>query len=148
MDKEEIYHIQRAKKHWATAGDRNISFFYKAIIKRNRKNSITHLINPDGSHSTTSEQIQNTLTNYFTNIFSSQNSYQYDAGTPHRDIPTNNQPAPGPQNNRVIQEHVQVTNDESFMYSYSIPTNDEIHCIIKQMRNNAARGPDGLNAAF
>ena len=35
--KEEQYHSQRAKKKWATQGDRNTDFFYKAIVKRNRK---------------------------------------------------------------------------------------------------------------
>ena len=50
-NKDETYHIQRAKKEWAVKGDRNTTFFHHSIIKRNRKNRITHLQNPDGSHS-------------------------------------------------------------------------------------------------
>ena len=33
-------------------------------------------------------------------------------------------------------------------YTLSIPDLQEIHTIVKQMRSNAAPGPDGLNAAF
>jgi len=73
LAKEETYHIQRAKKKWAVMGDRNTSFFYQAIVKRNRKNRITHLINPDGSYSTTPDQLSDTLVHYFTTIFTSQN---------------------------------------------------------------------------
>jgi len=36
LAKEEVYHIQRAKKDWALHGDRNTSFFHHSIIKRNR----------------------------------------------------------------------------------------------------------------
>jgi len=148
MDKEEIYHLQRAKKHWAIAGDGNTSFFYKAIVKRNRKNSITHLINPDGSHSTSPDQIHTTLINYFTNIFSSQNSYQRVAGVQHSDSFANSTNATASHHNLVMRDHVHLPNDTAFRYSYSIPTKDEIHSVIKQMRSNAAPGPDGLNAAF
>lgn len=47
--KDEEFHVQRAKKNWATKGDQNTSFFHHAIVKRNRKNRITYLLNPDGS---------------------------------------------------------------------------------------------------
>lgn len=33
-------------------------------------------------------------------------------------------------------------------YTNSIPDLTELHDIVKQMRSNAAPGPDGLNAAF
>lgn len=35
-----------------------------------------------------------------------------------------------------------------FRYTYSTPSINEIHDIVKSMRSNAAPGPDGLNAAF
>jgi hypothetical protein len=35
-----------------------------------------------------------------------------------------------------------------FRYTYSTPTLEEIHDIIKNMRNNFAPGSDGLNATF
>lgn len=33
-------------------------------------------------------------------------------------------------------------------FTYSTPDLQELHTIIKAMRNNASSGPDGLNAAF
>jgi hypothetical protein len=33
-------------------------------------------------------------------------------------------------------------------FTYSIPDMQEIHAIVKNMRSNAAPGPDGLNASF
>jgi hypothetical protein len=65
LAKEEAYHIQRAKKRWVVLGDRNTSFFHQAIVKRNRKNRITHLSNPDGSYSTAPKQHSDTLVQYF-----------------------------------------------------------------------------------
>lgn len=67
--KDEEFHLQRAKKNWATQGDRNTSYFHQAIVKRNRKNRITYLCNPDGSHSTTPEQLANTKYLFQANIF-------------------------------------------------------------------------------
>lgn len=47
--------------------------FSTTLVKRNRRNRITHLQNPDGSHSTTPEQLANTLIHCFQSIFASQN---------------------------------------------------------------------------
>ena len=73
LTKDEAYHRQRYKKNWSVAGDRNTSFFHQSIIKRARKNTIAHLQNPDGSFSTTQEQLAHTANNYFMDIFRSLN---------------------------------------------------------------------------
>jgi hypothetical protein len=165
MTKEEAYHIQRAKKKWAVAGDGNTTFFHQAIVKRNRKNRITHLTNPDGSHSTTPEQLTDTLVNYFTNIFSSPTTNQQDSPRPHSTTThppehvastSNNQVTAGspyndPYNdqiNQIIDEQDAVHRNDLLRYTYSIPNLDEIHELIRKMRSTAAPGPDGLNAAF
>ena len=72
LAKDEIYHLQRAKKDWAANRDRNTTFFHHSIIKRNRRNRVTYLHNPDGSLSTTPDQLANTLIHYFQSIFTSQ----------------------------------------------------------------------------
>jgi hypothetical protein len=36
-------YMQRAKKHWATQGDRNTSFFHHAVLKRKRRNRIVSI---------------------------------------------------------------------------------------------------------
>jgi len=161
MGKEEQYHIQRAKKNWALTGDRNTSFFHHAIIKRNRKNRISHLINPDGSHSTTPQQLADSFITYFTNIFSSHKNSQQPTDHTHSNIFNNNcasslhlhsRPHDCATNflmiNRSLQEEEAVNNNDTFRYTYSTPTLNEVYDIIKQMWSNAAPGPDGLNAAF
>jgi hypothetical protein len=139
LTKEETYHIQRAKKKWATQGDRNTSFFYRAIVKRNRKNRITHLINTDGSHSTTPEQISSTLLNYFKTIFTSHNH----SPSPNVSFPVN-------VSDFDYAHDANATNqgNDIYQFTYSIPDITEIYTIVRQMRNTAAPGPDGLNVAF
>jgi hypothetical protein len=73
--KDEQFHLQRAKKNWARLGDTNTSYFHQAIVKRTRKNMITYLINPDATEATTQDQIATTLTNYFQNIFTTDQTY-------------------------------------------------------------------------
>lgn len=156
--KDEEFHLQRAKKNWATKGDRNTSFFHQAIIKRNRKNRITYLQNPDGSHSTTPDQIANTLTHYFQQIYTSNDN----AGTTGVD---HIRPPYGPTNsllqvheetqNHSLEEHTQehthwqVQRDATHhLFTNSTPDMQELHTIIRNMRSNASPGPDGLNAGF
>ena len=146
MTKEEAYHIQRVKKRWAVEGDRNSSFFHHAIIKRNRKNRITHLVNPDGTHSTIPDQLAATLTNYFTKNFTTSNPTHLNSNShSHSSTQTSTD---GNQVNRNIEEEEAVHNNDLFRYTYSIPDLNEIHDIVRNMRSNAAPGPDGFNAAF
>ena len=67
--KNEEFHLQRAKKQWAKLGDRNTAYFHQAITKRNRKNTIAYLYNPDGMAATSPEQLAHTLLNYFHDIY-------------------------------------------------------------------------------
>lgn len=152
LAKEETYHIQRAKKRWAISGDRNTAYFHKAIVKRNTKNRISHLINPDGSHSTTPEQLADTLIQYFTNIFSSQSSNHQPLNIMQLASPIHAHP---PSQQQAQQTHQQAMQEDGahhdsdiFRYTYSTPNLQEIHDIIQEMRSNATPGPDGLNAAF
>jgi hypothetical protein len=160
LAKEEAYHIQLAKKRWAVMGDRNTSFFHQAIVKRNHKNRITHLINPDGSHSTTPQQLADTLVNYFTSIFTSQFTNFGPMATSFTHMPTNpnhflvpgaEQPHPietTDSHQQLMEEEEATQNNELFRYTYSIPDLNELHDLIRHMRSNAAPGPDGFNAAF
>jgi hypothetical protein len=74
LAKDEEFRLQRAKKNWAKLGDRNIAYFHQAIVKRHRKNTINFLQNPDGTESTTPEQLATTLLEYFTHIFATTNT--------------------------------------------------------------------------
>jgi hypothetical protein len=157
LAKEAAYHIQHVKMTWPIEGDRNTSFFHLAIIKRNRKNKISYLMNPDGSHSTTPDQLAATVTNYFKTIFTT--SFNPLNTAPPNHLPTPHSPDNSPSNNPST-EGLQGSNTQTeegddalhsnamFRYTYSILDLKEIHDIITKMRNNVALGPDGLNAAF
>ncbi|WVZ64138.1 hypothetical protein U9M48_013702 [Paspalum notatum var. saurae] len=116
--KDQEYHGQRAKKQWAMMGDRNTYFFQKS-----RKNKIPFVITHDGHILTTNEQMA-----YFTNLFTSQ---------------LHDMDEQEPQNQEGQQPDY--LNDA---FTDSTPTPQEIWTTIKDMRNDAAPGPDGLNAAF
>ena len=150
LDKDEQFHLQRAKKDWALHGDRNTKFFHQAIVKRTRKDRITFLQNPDGTDSTTRDQIAGTLLNYFHDIFAVNNATnQSYAG----DVPSNNHSQISNQNagaipsDNVSNSQIQI-NHLDLTFTNSIPTMQELYSIIKSMRSNASPGPDGLNAAF
>ncbi|WVZ82000.1 hypothetical protein U9M48_029317 [Paspalum notatum var. saurae] len=112
------------KKTWTLQWDRNTRFFQQAILKRLRKNSVAYLIGEDGNPLTTQEQMASSFTNYFTNLFSSQNV---------------------PNMQDELQELQPPIEDE---YTNSISDKQEILGIIKNMKKDAALGPDGLNVAF
>jgi hypothetical protein len=116
--------------------------------------------------------LANTLTTYFTDLFSSNNPTQpipniHTSPTPppdsHNSIPSESANDIASDNNSHTQPpniHLlgqgdtrqQQTEDlhrhARFLYTNSTPSINEIHDIIKNMRSNAAPGPDGLNAAF
>lgn len=124
------------KKKWAIQGDRNTQYFHQAIVKRTRRNRINYLQNQDGTHATTQEQIAQTLHNYFTDIFASNRT---NMGTESTTSP----PCP---NADTTDDHQ--TRSSDMNYTDSKPTIEELHQILKSMRNGASPGPDGLNAAF
>jgi hypothetical protein len=47
-----------------------------------------------------------------------------------------------------MQEHGSMHSSDIYKSTYSVPDLDELRLIIRQMRSNAAPGPDGMNAAF
>lgn len=59
LTKNAIYHRQRLKKLWATDGDRNTEFFMQSILKRARKNRISHLQDEQGNPMVLPQEIAN-----------------------------------------------------------------------------------------
>jgi hypothetical protein len=149
--KDEEFHHQRAKKNWALQGDRNTSYFHQAIVKRTRKNRITYLINPDGSESTTQEQLSQTLITYFHDIFTSQspillNSPNFHSSILHIGSQTTPHQYSREEANYMTTGHM--IHEDTSSFTNSKPTLPELYNILKEMRSNASPGPDGLNAAF
>lgn len=127
LDRQAEFHKQRYKKSWVTEGDRNAHFFQQAILKRARRNRILFLADEFGNPLTTQDQIDTCFNNYFKNLFTSQVDHQ--------------QLHILPQQNRVQE-------DFSSDFTSSIPDKAELWGILKNMKKDAAPGPDGFNAAF
>lgn len=67
------FYKQRAKKHWATNGDRNTTYFHHVVLKRRRKNIIVSIKDDNNTIQVDQQAIANTSINYFKNLFSSSN---------------------------------------------------------------------------
>lgn len=121
----------------------NTQYFHQAIAKRERKNRITYLCNPDGTQSTTQDQIAQTLNNYFINTFSTNLTHVDNVpplAYPQSDTSWQNQ-QPGHEDNTYHHQGYMT-------YTHSKPTLQELHNIIKSMRSGGSPGPDGFNAGF
>lgn len=127
LDKQAEFHKQRYKKLWVTEGDRNTHFFQQSILKRARRNRILFLTDKLGNPLTTQDQIASCFNSYFTKLFTSQVQHQQFHYLP--------------QQNRGDED----LNSE---FTRSVPDKAELWAIIKNMRKDAAPGPDGFDAAF
>jgi hypothetical protein len=124
MTKLNEFYKQRAKKHWATQGDRNTTFFHQAVTKRKRRNRIMSIKNTQGQDMFDPQEIAEEFINYFREIFKSSCTSQ----TP----PT----------------VYTATHHDSQDFTNSIPDKEEIWNILKQMKKDASPGPDGFNVGF
>ena len=68
------FYMLRAKKQWIKDGDRNTSFFHRAILKRRRRNTIVSIKDENNVVHHMPKQISNTFVNYFRHIFASSNA--------------------------------------------------------------------------
>jgi phage host-nuclease inhibitor protein Gam len=117
-------YMQRAKKQWVKDGDRNTSFFHRAIVKRRRRNTIVSVKDENDVLHFMPDRISNTFVNYFRSIFASSNTNH---GRPF-----------------IHTQPLQESQD----YTYTIPDEKEILETLKEMKRNASPGPDGFNVEF
>jgi hypothetical protein len=108
------FYRQRAKKHWATQGDRNTSFFHNAVQKRKRRNRIVSIKDTHGKNIYDPSDIANEFVNYFKTIFRSSTT----------------------NNDRTTVETTIPQDTNSF--TNSIPDKQEIWEILKAMKKNAS----------
>jgi hypothetical protein len=69
------YYRQRAKKHWATQGDRNTSYFHNAVLKRRRRNRIVSIADVHGNHLHDPNDIAAEFVSYFKKYFLLESLY-------------------------------------------------------------------------
>ena len=124
MTKLTEFYRQRAKKHWATQGDRNTSYFHHAVLKRKRRNRIVAIKDVHDNILHDPDDIAAEFVNYFQNIFRTS----------------------GANINRSTLNSTQP--EETPGFTNSIPDKQEIWEILKEMKKNASPGPDGFNAGF
>ncbi|KAM6545112.1 hypothetical protein CsatB_025848 [Cannabis sativa] len=127
--KEEIYWRQRARVKWLNAGDRNTNFFHKHASFRKKTNTIKFLKTEDGSVVNTHEGIVTLITDYFQNLFSTQDSDVDAASTIFSYL------------NSGLEE-----SDVSFLDQEFTP--EEVRRAVFQISGDKVVGLDGLNAYF
>jgi hypothetical protein len=109
------YYKERAKKHWATHGDKNSRYFHISVLKRRRRNRIVSTKNSLGKTTLDPEEIAQFFVNYFKSIFTtSANNLE--------------------QNMQVL--HTGTIQDD---FTNSVPDKEEIWNILKEMRNDASQ---------
>lgn len=123
MTKLTEYYRQRAKRHWATKGYRNTTYFHNSVLKRRRKNRISVIYDHNNCMFQNPDDIASCFINYFSNLFNSCNA----------DL------SALPLLNHNLDRMVDCP---------PIPDKEEILQVLKGMKKNASPGPDGLNVAF
>jgi hypothetical protein len=118
------YYRQRAKKHWASQGDRNTAFFHNAVQKRKRRNRIISIRNSHGNDLYDPEDIATEFVHYFKSIFCSS-------------VTNNDRP-----NLNTTLPH------DTEDFTNSVPDKQEVWGILKAMKKNASPGPDGFSVGF
>lgn len=71
IDKEEVFWKQRARINWLRLGDKNTTFFLRQALTRRNINLIHRLKREDGTEANNKEDIEDTMANFFQQLFSS-----------------------------------------------------------------------------
>ena len=81
VDKEYKMWFQRSKMLWAANGDKNSKFFHCHATQRKRKNLILKIYKADGEWSSNMDQVTESLTTYFKELYASANLPPCEAAT-------------------------------------------------------------------
>ena len=74
LDKEATMWRQRAKILWLKDGDKNTKFFHSKASQRRRRNYIIRLLDAGGNWCINQQQINETIVNFYTDLFTSNRS--------------------------------------------------------------------------
>lgn len=72
---QEVFWKQRAKLIWLKERDMNSRFFHVAASTRKRRNSFTTLRNAHGQWCTSSEEIDDLISDYFSHLFTTDGGH-------------------------------------------------------------------------
>ncbi|KAK2653179.1 hypothetical protein Ddye_013035 [Dipteronia dyeriana] len=120
---------QKSRIQWLKAGDRNSSYFFKAINGRGNRSKIHSITGDDGSLIEGDIPVKNEAIHHFQNILGCSMLVRHGIGTLSNII-----------DNVISNDH-----DDSMDRDV---TNDEIREVCFSLHPNKAPGPDGFNAYF
>lgn len=129
LQMEEDFLKQKSRVQWLKGGDRNSSYFFKAINGRRNRNKIISITGEDGSLIENEEGIKEAAIHYFKDIM----------GGTHSSIASDFN-IPSLFNNHISQ-------DQATAMTRDV-THDEIRDVCFSLHSNKAPGPDGFNAHF
>lgn len=129
LQTEKDFLRQKSRVQWLKAGDRNSSYFFKAINGRRNRSKILSITGKDGSLIEGHTQVKSKAIRHFQNILGSSMPSR------HGSCSLRN----------VIDKHI--SNDQADFMSREV-TNDEIREVCFSLHPNKAPGPDGYNAHF
>ncbi|KAK3189470.1 hypothetical protein Dsin_029031 [Dipteronia sinensis] len=129
LEAEEDFLKQKSRIQWLHAGDRNSSYFFKAINGRQNQNKILSIMGEDGSLIEGDVSVKNEVIRDFQKILGCSVPSLNRTGT----LQT------------IIHNHI--SNDQADLMSRGV-TNEEIRDVCFSLHPNKAPGPDGFNAHF
>ncbi|CAA7058283.1 unnamed protein product [Microthlaspi erraticum] len=128
---EESFFKLRSRIKWLGEGDLNTKFFHSVTTARNAKNAIKHLLRPDGSRTTTLQEVHEVAVAYYQSFLTTIR------GDFSPDLP------------RLLESLIENTCSLQQQGFLSLPFNSEMvrRCLFK-MPLNKTPGPDGFPVEF
>ncbi|KAK2658664.1 hypothetical protein Ddye_005197 [Dipteronia dyeriana] len=126
---EEDFLRQKSRVQWLKAGDRNSSYFFKAIKERRNRSKILSISGEDDSLIEGDTRVKSEAIGHFQNILGCSMPSRHGSRSLRN----------------VIDKHI--SNDQVDYMSREV-TNDEIREACFSLHPNKAPGPDGFNAYF
>ncbi|KAH7853442.1 hypothetical protein Vadar_002449 [Vaccinium darrowii] len=77
--REEMYQHQRSRLNWIMYGDKNTSFFHATVIQRRQRNQLSKIKDSEGNWISEENEINEHLYDYFSSLFKSSGSRNFDS---------------------------------------------------------------------
>jgi hypothetical protein len=127
MEQEELMWVQRARANWLKHGDRNTKFFQQFASSRKKKNTVTGLVDDQGTRHEDGYTMCSMVQNYFSYLFQSE-------------FPMMDQSVLD-----AVEEKVTADMNRSLLADF---TPEEVKKALFAIGDLKAPGPDGLHAIF
>ncbi|XP_070675647.1 uncharacterized protein [Malus domestica] len=78
LAQEEAFWMQRSRENWLHLGDQNTKYFHQKVNRRQQRNGLHGLFDENGDWHDNKPGIENIIMNYFTKIFYSPGTTEFD----------------------------------------------------------------------